>query len=223
MSEGMRIVLLGPPGAGKGTQAKKLVDALGLVHLSTGDLFRKMVAAGGPLGQRIQAIISVGHLVPDADTCEVVETYLTEQSLWGKFLLDGFPRTVPQAELLDRMLEKRGGRLDAVVAIDLSEQHVLARLGGRQSCPKDGAVYHVHSAPPKIAGRCDQCQTPLVVREDDQPDRIRERLAIYLRQTQPLLDYYGRSSILRRVDGSVDTDEVTDRILKVLRSTSRPS
>ena len=213
----MRIVLMGPPGAGKGTQAKKVVDALDIEHVSTGDMFRRMVAQGGDLGKRIQAIISVGHLVPDGETGEVVDAFLTQQSLWDRFLLDGFPRTVPQAEMLDAMLKKRGKHLDAVVAIDLSDQNVLARLGGRKSCPKDGAVYHETLAPPKKSGICDRCATPLVVREDDQPEKILERLRVYERQTQPLLDYYGRQSVLRRVAGDAGADEVSARILKALK------
>ena len=217
----MRIVLLGPPGAGKGTQAKKIIGALSLTHVSTGDMFRRMVSQGGDLGKRIQSIIGAGHLVPDAETAEVVETYLTEQSLWDGFLLDGFPRTVPQAEALDQMLSKRQKRLDAVVAIDLSEQNVLARLGGRKSCPKCGSVYHDVSLPPKKSGVCDRDGTALVVREDDQPDKIRERLRIYENQTQPLLDYYTRSAVLRRVAGDADSDEVASRILKTLRSSGK--
>lgn len=214
----MRAVLLGPPGAGKGTQAKKVVDALKLQHVSTGDMFRRMVAKGGDLGKRIQSIIGEGHLVPDAETCEVVDVFLTEQSLWDKFLLDGFPRTVPQAEALDGMLKKRGKRLDAVVAIDLSEQNVLARLGGRKSCSKCGSVYHDVSLPPKRTGVCDRDGTALMVREDDQPEKIRERLRIYERQTQPLLDYYTKAAVLKRVDGAADADKVAGRILEVLRS-----
>lgn len=213
----MRAVLLGPPGAGKGTQAKKIVGALQLEHVSTGDMFRKMVAQGGDLAKRIQAIINSGHLVPDAETCEVVEAFLSQQSLWDRFLLDGFPRTVPQAEKLDEMLAKRGIRLDAVVAIDLSEQNVLARLGGRKSCPKCGSVFHDVTLRPKVAGKCDKCQSDLVVREDDQPHKILERLRVYVKQTQPLLDYYTQSAVLRRVDGAAEADEVARRILDVLR------
>lgn len=214
----MRVVLLGPPGAGKGTQAKKLVDALKIPHVSTGDMFRKMVAQGGDLGKRVQAIISEGHLVPDEQTCEVVETYLTQQSFWDGFMLDGFPRTVPQAEMLDRMLGTRGKRLNAVVAIDLSEQNVLARLGGRKSCPKCGAVYHEISLPPKVAGKCDRCASALVVREDDQPEKILERLRVYERQTHPLIDYYTQSGVLLRVDGAAEADEVARRVLGVLKA-----
>lgn len=216
MTEGMRMVLMGPPGSGKGTQAKKIVDSLKMEHVSTGDMFRRMVAQGGELGSRIQAIIGVGHLVPDAETGEVVDAFLTQQHLWDKFLLDGFPRTVPQAEMLDRMLAKRDKQLDAVVAIDLSDQQVLARLGGRKSCPKCGSVYHEVSAPPKKHGTCDRCDSALIVRSDDQPEKILERLRIYERQTEPLLDYYGRQKILRRVDGDAGSDEVTERIRRIL-------
>lgn len=216
----MRVVLLGPPGAGKGTQAKKIVDALSMVHISTGDMFRKMVAAGGPLGIRISDIIGAGHLVPDVETEEVVETYLTQNKLWDNFLLDGFPRTVPQAEMLDAMLARRSLRLQAVVAIDLSEQNVLSRLGGRRSCPKDGSVYHEVSAAPKKSGVCDRCGTPLVVRADDQPEKILERLRVYDSQTEPLLEYYTRTGILRRVDGNADADGVCGRILELLRNVS---
>lgn len=218
---GMRVVLLGPPGAGKGTQAKKLVDALRIAHVSTGDMFRKMVAKGGDLGKRIQSIISAGHLVPDKETCEVVDAFLTEQALWDGFMLDGFPRTVPQAEALDRMLSNRGKKLDAVVAIDLSEQNVLARLGGRKSCPKCGSVYHDVSLPPKVTGKCDKDGAALVVREDDQPEKILERLRVYEQQTEPLLDYYTRSKILLRVRGDAGADEVSKRVLNALRSAQK--
>lgn len=214
---GMRVVLMGPPGAGKGTQAKKIVDALELMHVSTGDMFRRMVAKGGDLGKRIQSIIGAGHLVPDAETAEVVETFLTQESLWDKFLLDGFPRTVPQAEMLDAMLDKRKKKLDAVVAIDLSEQNVLTRLGGRKSCLKCGSVYHEVSAPPKTPGVCDRDGNALQVREDDKPEKIRERLRIYQQQTQPLLDYYTKSKLLRPVGGDAGADEVAGRILAVLK------
>lgn len=217
----MRIVLMGPPGAGKGTQAKKLVGTLKIAHVSTGDMFRKMVAEGGDLGKRIQAIIGSGHLVPDAETAEVVDAFLTKQSLWDGFMLDGFPRTVPQAGMLDRMLDKRGKRLDAVVAIDLSEQNVLARLGGRKSCPKCGSVYHDVSLPPKIAGVCDRDKAALVVREDDQPEKILERLRVYDRQTQPLLDYYAKSGVLLKVDGAAEADEVSGRIVAALQKAKK--
>ena len=217
----MRIVLQGPPGAGKGTQAKKLVDALKIPHVSTGDMFRKMVAKGGDLGKRIQAIIGAGHLVPDKETCEVVDAFLTEQSFWDGFMLDGFPRTVPQAEMLDRMLATRQKKLDAVVAIDLSEQNVLARLGGRKSCPKCGSVYHDVSLPPKVVGKCDKDSTALIVREDDQPEKILERVRVYERQTELLLDYYMRSNILLRVRGDADSDEVSRRVLTALRSAQK--
>lgn len=212
---------MGPPGAGKGTQAKKLVDTLKISHVSTGDMFRKMVGEGGDLGMRIQAIIGSGHLVPDAETAEVVDAFLTRQSLWDGFMLDGFPRTVPQAESLDGMLAKRGKRLDAVVAIDLSEQNVLARLGGRKSCPKCGSVYHDVSMPPKAAGLCDRDKTALVVREDDQPQKILERLRVYQQQTQPLLDYYAKSGVLLKVDGAADADEVSRRILDAIRKAKK--
>lgn len=214
----MRVVLLGPPGAGKGTQAKKIVEALKAVHVSTGDMFRKMVAQGGDLGKRIQSIIGQGHLVPDAETNEVVETFLTQQDLWDRFLLDGYPRTVPQAEVLDGMLKKRGKHLDAVVAIDLSDPCVLNRLGGRKSCPKCGAVYHETSAPPAKTGVCDKCATGLATREDDQPAKILERLRIYERQTQPLIDYYTKAGVLKRVNGDTDLESVTASILQVLRA-----
>ncbi len=213
----MRLVLLGPPGAGKGTQAKKTVDALRLTHVSTGDMFRRTVADGGEQGKRIQAIIGSGRLVPDEETAAVVDSFLTKQSLWDSFLLDGFPRTVPQADALDRMLEKRGKRLDAVVAIDLSEQKVLARLGGRKSCPSCGNVYHDVSAPPRHTGLCDRDGVALVTREDDQPEKILERLRVYESQTRPLLDYYTRSGVLRRIDGDADSDQVTARILALFQ------
>ncbi|MBI4179395.1 adenylate kinase [bacterium] len=213
----MRVVLMGPPGAGKGTQAKKVVGALDLAHVSTGDMFRRMVAAGGDLGKRIQAIIGQGHLVPDKETSEVVDAFLTQESLWDSFMLDGFPRTVPQAEMLDAMLARRKKSLDAVVAIDLSEQNVLARLGGRRSCLACGSVYHEVSAPPKKPGVCDRDGKALQVREDDKPDKIRERLRIYESQTQPLLDYYAKSGVLKRVPGDAEADEVAGRILAVLR------
>ncbi len=210
-----RIVFLGPPGAGKGTQAQRIAQALGLRKLSTGDILRDAVRKGTPLGARVEGYMKRGVLVPDDVILEVMQEAM-EEAGW-RFILDGFPRTVAQAEALDRMLQDRGYRLDAVVFLDVPDEEIVARLSGRRVCPRCGKVYHIVYDPPREDERCDRCGVALTQRPDDREEVIRKRLEVYREQTQPVLEYYtttGRPPL--QVDGVGDVEAVTRRILDAL-------
>lgn len=198
----MRLILVGPPGVGKGTQARILARHNGINHISSGQVFRSMVHKGGPLALEIQSFISKGHLVPDDITTRVVEAFLDEKGWWDNFMLDGFPRTLPQAKLLDEKLAERQIALDAVIALELSDENVRHRLSGRWTCTKCGDVYHVETNPPKRAERCDACGSPLEIRQDDKPEYVMERIKVYHRDTEPLIDYYRGAGLLKPVDAS---------------------
>jgi adenylate kinase len=214
----MRIVLLGPPGAGKGTQAKELVSKYGIVQLSTGDMLRAAVAAGTPTGLKVKDIMARGALVPDDVVVAIVSDRIDEADAKRGFILDGFPRTVPQAEALDRMLASGNRKLDRVILMEVDEQALIERISGRFSCRTCGASYHERYHRPRIDGICDTCGgTDLVHRADDRPEAVGTRLAAYRNQTAPLLPYYRERGILRTVDGMADIDEVTRQIEAVLR------
>lgn len=198
----MRLILVGPPGVGKGTQARILARHNGINHISSGQMFRSMVHRGGPLAAQIQAHIGKGHLVPDDMTTRVVETYLDEKQFWDNFLLDGFPRTLPQAQMLDEKLAARRITLDAVIALELDDEQVKHRLSARWTCTKCGDVYHVETNPAKRAGWCDACGSALEVRQDDKPEYVLERIKVYHRDTEPLLDYYRGAGLLKPADAS---------------------
>ncbi len=203
----MRLVLLGPPGAGKGTQAQRLEQELGLVHISTGDIFRANIKNKTPLGQKVEAYLSEGKLVPDELTIDLIWDRLEQEADRG-YLLDGFPRTIPQAEAFTRGLNERGTELDAAILIDVAEPVLVQRLAGRRTCPKCGATYHVQDAPPKEEGICDVCGTPLVQREDDREETVQNRITVYQESTEPLIDYYEQEGKLIRIDGDRSADEV---------------
>jgi len=219
----MNLILLGPPGAGKGTQAKRLQEAHGLIQLATGDMLRAAVASGSELGQRVKAIMESGQLVPDATMIELIASRIAEpdcaaDDAEGGFILDGFPRTVPQAEALDTMLASRGHALDHVILIEVDEAELIDRLSGRFSCAKCGALYHEHNHPPRVAGECDNCgATDFVRRADDRLEALATRFAAYRNQTALILPYYRAHGILRTVDGMAPIDEVTRQIEAVLR------
>ncbi|HEY6910964.1 MAG TPA: adenylate kinase, partial [Myxococcales bacterium] len=175
----MNLIFLGPPGAGKGTQAKRLIQRLGIPQLSTGDILRKAVADGTPLGKQAKALMDAGSLVPDEVVNGIVDEALASPSCAKGFLLDGFPRTVPQATALDEMLQRRGRKIDHVIELLVPEAELMSRLAGRQTCPKCQTPYHLKDNPPKKPGVCDKDGTPLVVRPDDAPDRVRQRLQEY--------------------------------------------
>jgi adenylate kinase len=213
----MNLILLGPPGAGKGTQAKRLQETHGLVQLATGDMVRAAIASGSELGQRVKAIYDAGRLVPDDIIIDMIAARIDEPDCAGGFILDGFPRTVPQAEALDAMLAERGRKLDHVILMEVDETELIARIVGRFICPVCGASYHEHFNRPRVDGKCDNCgNTPLVHRADDRPEAVATRLEAYRNQTAPILPYYRARGILRSVDGMAPIDEVTRQIEAVL-------
>jgi len=215
----MNLILLGPPGAGKGTQAKRLQETHGLVQLATGDMVRAVIASGSELGQRVKAIYDAGRLVPDDIIIDMIAARIDEPDCAGGFILDGFPRTVPQAEALDAMLAERGRKLDHVILMEVDEAELIARIVGRLICPVCGASYHEHFNRPRVDGKCDNCGgADLVHRADDRPEAVATRLEAYRNQTAPILPYYRARGILRSVDGMASIDEVTRQIEAVLRS-----
>lgn len=216
----MRIVLMGPPGAGKGTQAKKLAGKFGMAHLSSGDILRAERASGSPLGGKLARYMDAGKLVPDDVVVDVMVEALTGSGRDGGLLLDGFPRTVPQAEALDGQLAKAGKPLDAVVVMTAEPELIVRRITGRRSCPACGRVYHLEFMPPRKAGVCDACGKALVQREDDAESVVRNRLAAYNRQTAPVVDYYRRRRGLKviEVDGGKDADEVLAQLVEAFEA-----
>ena len=213
----MNIILLGPPGAGKGTQAKRIEEAHGLVQLSTGDMLRAERASASELGRKVQAIMDAGHLVSDDIMIAMIEKRIGEAGAGKGFILDGFPRTVPQAEALDAMLARKGLRLDYVIELAVDDAALVDRISGRFSCAKCGASYHDRYTQPKAAGVCDVCGAKNFVRRaDDKAETVKARLDAYNRQTAPILPYSRAKGILREVDGMAEIDEVTLQIEKVL-------
>jgi len=213
----MNVILLGPPGAGKGTQAERLERENGLVQLSTGDMLRAAAASGSELGQRIKEIMNAGQLVPDDIMIAMIAQRISERDCRNGFILDGFPRTTAQAEALDRMLAEKGLKLDAVIEMQVDENALIERISGRFACAKCGAGYHVKFKPPKVAGVCDICgSTEFTRREDDNPETVRARLAAYRELTAPILPYYQAKGVLKRVDGMAPIPEVAHQINAVL-------
>ena len=213
----MKIVLLGPPGSGKGTQAKRLEERRHLPQLATGDMLRAATASGSALGVRVKAIMDKGDLVPDDVMIEMIRLRTAEPDCARGFILDGFPRTVPQAEALDRMLAERGLGLDHVIEIEVDEAALIDRLSGRFTCRSCGASYHDRYNRPRTEGVCDGCGgRDFVRRPDDQPEAIKTRFAVYRRQTAPILPYYQARGLLRRVDGNREIDAVTREIESIL-------
>src|SRR3954471_23034337 len=208
----LNLILLGPPGAGKGTQAEKLTEDFGLPYFATGNILRAAGADGTDLGKKAKEYMDAGELVPDDVIIGVILEALEGEEASDGFLLDGFPRTVPQADALGEALEKVGRKLSGVLLIDVPDDEVVKRLSGRRTCVKSGHTYHVDFDPPKHDGVCDQDGSRLVRREDDQPETIRKRLAVYHEQTEPLVEYYEDRDLLRRFDGSRTPTEVHDHV-----------
>jgi adenylate kinase len=210
----MNIVLFGPPGAGKGTQAKKLVADFGIPHLSTGDVLREAVRQGTELGKRAKPLMDAGKLVPDDLVIGLVEERLRADDAQKGFILDGFPRTIPQAEALTRVLQKNGRTINAVISLEVPEAELVNRLSARRSCPQCGAVYHMVSQPPKRAGYCDNEGAGLLQREDDKEDRVKARLRVYAEQTSPLKEWYRERGLLRSIDGVGSPEGIYAQIQK---------
>jgi len=210
----MRLIFLGPPGAGKGTQAELFTKEHRLAHISTGDILRDAVKRGTPLGLKAKQYMDSGALVPDDVVVAIVAQKLA--GIDGGFVLDGFPRTLAQAEALDKILDESNGNLDAAVYLDVNEDTVVRRLSGRRICRKCGANYHVENMPPHREGVCDKCGGELYQREDDRPEVVRERLEVYRRETAPLIDYYRTRDLLRTVVADPPPEEVMKELGKVL-------
>jgi adenylate kinase len=209
----MNLILLGPPGAGKGTQATRLEKAYGIAQLSTGEMLRAEVEAGSEIGRKADGIMKAGQLVPDDVIIGIISDRLERDDCRSGFILDGFPRTVPQAEALDVMLTEKGLRLDHVMSIEVDDEAMIRRITGRFSCAKCGAGYHEEFQRPKTEGVCDVCgSTEFTRRADDNADTVRERLVAYHAQTEPIIDHYDKLGLLRRVDGMEPIDKVTDQL-----------
>ncbi len=213
----MRLILLGPPGAGKGTQAKRIIEEFNIPHISTGDIFRKNIKEKTELGKKVEDLLAQGKLVPDELTIEIVWDRLDQEDCKEGFLLDGFPRTIPQAQALDEGLEKRGLKLDRVLNIDVDKDSLVKRLSGRRVCPNCGASYHVDNNPPKQEGICDVCQTPIIQRDDDKEETVLNRIEVYNSQTKPLVDFYNKQDLVFTVDGTRSIDEITSALVNELK------
>ncbi len=208
----MNLILLGAPGAGKGTQAEKINEALSIPQVSTGNMIREAIAAGTEMGQKAKALVEAGKLVPDEVVNGIVKDRLSQEDCKNGFILDGFPRTIPQAEALDAM----GIRIDRVISIEVPDEKIVARMSGRRTCPKCGATYHLEYKPSKVDGICDACGSELTMRKDDQPETVLDRLATYHSTTEPLKEYYQRSGKLRTVIGQEKVEDTTKLTLAAL-------
>lgn len=212
----MKIILLGPPGAGKGTQAKQISDKYNIPHISTGDIFRKNISEKTKLGLEAQSYINKGLLVPDELTIDIVKDRLNNDDCKNGFLLDGFPRTVNQAEALERFLNEKGDKIEYALLIKVPESHILERMTGRRVCVNCGATYHVKFNPPKISGKCDVCSDNVVQRKDDSEETVKERLDVYNKQTEPLVEYYNSKGVIYSIDGTQDIEDVFKSVSDIL-------
>jgi adenylate kinase len=212
----MKIIMLGAPGAGKGTQAKMIADKYSIPHISTGDIFRANIKNGTELGKKAKEFMDQGQLVPDELTVEILLDRVAQDDCKNGYVLDGFPRTIPQADVLDKELTKLGDKVDFAINVDVPDENIVRRMSGRRACLKCGATYHIEHIPPKTEGICDVCGSELVQRDDDKPETVQNRLKVYHDQTQPLIDYYNEKGILKSVDGTKDMQEVFDEITGIL-------
>ena len=204
----MKIIMLGAPGAGKGTQAKMLADKYKIPHVSTGDIFRANIKNGTELGTKAKVYMDQGMLVPDELTCDLVVDRIKQDDCKDGYILDGFPRTIPQAECLDKALDALNDKIDFAVNVEVPDENIIRRMSGRRACLSCGRTYHIVYNPPKEEGICDECKKELVLRDDDKPETVEKRLKVYHEQTQPLIDYYRNKGVLAEVDGTRDMQEV---------------
>ena len=212
----MKIIMLGAPGAGKGTQAKKIAAKYAIPHISTGDIFRANIKNNTELGQKAKTYMDKGELVPDELVVDLIMDRFKEADCANGYVLDGFPRTIPQAEALDKALSANGESVDYAINVEVPDENIINRMSGRRACVGCGATYHVVYSPTKVEGVCDKCGEELIVRDDDKPETVLNRLEVYHNQTQPLIDYYNEQGILKSVDGTVDMKDVFNAIVDIL-------
>ena len=212
----MKIIMLGAPGAGKGTQAKMIADKYGVPHISTGDIFSANIKNGTELGMEAKKYMDQGLLVPDELTVRILLDRVAQDDCKNGYVLDGFPRTIPQAEVLDSELTKLGDHIDYAINVDVPDENIVKRMSGRRACLTCGATYHIEHVPPKKEGICDGCGSELVLRDDDKPETVKNRLNVYHEQTQPLIDFYTEKGVLKTVDGTVPMEEVFAAITAIL-------
>ena len=212
----MKIIMLGAPGAGKGTQAKMIAEKCGIPHISTGDIFRANIKNGTELGAKAKEYMDKGLLVPDELVCDLVVDRIQQADCEKGYILDGFPRTIPQAEALENALNAIEQKLDYAIDIDVPDENIINRMSGRRACVGCGATYHVLFNPTKVEGKCDVCGESLILRDDDKPETVKKRLDVYHTQTQPLIDFYSARKVLVEVDGTQSMDKVVEDIRKIL-------
>lgn len=212
----MKLIMLGAPGAGKGTQAKKIAEKYQIPHISTGDIFRANIKEGTDLGKEAKTYMDAGQLVPDELTVKILLDRVAKDDCKEGYVLDGFPRTIPQAEVLDEALTKLGDKIDFAIDVDVPDENIVRRMGGRRACVTCGATYHIEHVPPKKEGICDTCGSELILRDDDKPETVSNRLKVYHDQTQPLIDFYTKKGVLKSVDGTIDMMDVFASIKAIL-------
>lgn len=212
----MKIIMLGAPGAGKGTQAKMIADKYQIPHISTGDIFRTNIKNGTELGKEAKKYMDQGLLVPDELTVKILLDRVAQPDCAKGYVLDGFPRTIPQAEVLDKALTELNDKIDYAINVDVPDENIVKRMSGRRACVACGATYHIEHIPPKKEGVCDKCGETLILRDDDKPETVLNRLKVYHDQTQPLIDFYTKKGVLKSVDGTVDMQDVFASIVAIL-------
>ena len=212
----MKIIMLGAPGAGKGTQAKMIAEKYAIPHISTGDIFRANIKNGTELGKEAKKYMDQGKLVPDELTVKILLDRVAQPDCANGYVLDGFPRTIPQAEVLDKALCELGDKIDYAINVDVPDENIVNRMGGRRACVGCGATYHIKYNAPKEENTCDTCGSDLIIRDDDKPETVQNRLSVYHEQTQPLIDFYEKQGVLRTVDGTVDVSDVFAAIVDIL-------
>ena len=212
----LKIIMLGAPGAGQGTQAKKIAAKYSIPHISTGDIFRANIKNNTELGQKAKTYMDKGELVPDELVVDLIMDRFKEPDCANGYVLDGFPRTIPQAEALDKALNAQNESVDYAINVEVPDENIINRMSGRRACVGCGATYHIQFNPTKVEGVCDVCGEKLILRDDDKPETVKNRLSVYHEQTQPLIDYYAKKSILAEVDGTKDMEDVFNAIVEIL-------